>query len=411
MGFRASPLAVEVNGSIYRPGTLDFEDSGSVTFLDTLIGNLLQLQAFTGTLVPGSVQPGMPGLLVSTGGSGALDTEGAISSYYSVENYKAHYDNGFRLQFRGVWNVDAFVSSVGLMVDDGFTPIFFQLIKGYTPTLTVTQDAYTDWQIVDLAPPVGMTDNDPMLIALAAGNDSIFFGWSMLGATVEYRWVDQNADPTGTAGAIVLPGTVDGQIPIWVDQQEVYTPGGVSVEGVDVLSTGESAALVLTTDGADGASWEAPGGANVGGVQVWRGTVQSIPDATDTAINFGNKNYDTDSYAPGIGGGNFSTTITIPTGKGGVYLVTFGVAWANSPGTFLSCYPELAAGGTFPKFTWWALGLTTGQTSVMGAVVAKLNDGDTVKLFCRQESGGALDMSPVGGGVVVPNLTLARIGD
>lgn len=406
MGFRASPLAVEVNGSIYRPGTLDFEDSGSVTFLETLIGNLLQLQAFTGTLVPGSVQPGTPGLLVSTGGSGALDTEGVISAYYSVENYKAHYDNGFRLQFRGVWNVDAFVSTVGLFVDDGINAIFYQAIRGYTPTLTVAQDAYTDWGIVDIPPPVGMTDTDPLLLALGAGNDSIFFGWSMLGATVEYRWVDANADPTATAGAIVLPGTVDGQIPIWADQKEVYEAGSVAVEGVDVLSTGEGTGLVLTSDGADGASWDAPGGANVGGCSVTRYNTQSINNTTWTALGFEQEVWDTDGYKAA----GYTTDIVIPTGKGGKYVVCWSVPFASNATGVRRATIQYGGSRQGTDETFEVPAHASHDTVVNGMAIVDLSDGTTLNVMVYQSSGGALSTSP-GGSYVTPWLQLMRIGD
>lgn len=401
--------AIAVNGVVIddAPSEVDFVDSGSATFLGILNGQVVEISAYTGSLTPGGVTPGQPGVMVSPGGTGALDTIGVISPYYLVPNYKTLYDNGFRLQMRGVWQVDEFIDQVGVFYDDGVNPPNFNLIRGYTPRLTAPQTVYTDWGIVDLPPDPGTTD---IQIALGAGNNSFFFGWEMVGAWVEFRWVDSHV-PDSFDGAQVNPGTVDGQIPIWVNQQEVYVAGTNAPEGTAVKSTGEGSGLVLSSDGADGAAWAAAGGANEGGVQAWRGTNQSIPDNTDTAINFGNKNYDTDGYAPGIGGGNFSTTVTIPVGKGGKYLVTFAVPFAASPGTLMSAYPELGAGGTFPHDTWLKEGNASGQTVITGAVIATLNAGDTVKLFCWQNSGGALDMAPEGGGVVSPNLTLARIGD
>ena len=405
MGFPSrGGAAIAVNGTVIddTPGEVDFVDSGSVTWLGVLNGQVVEIQGFTGALTPGSVQPGMPGILVSPGGSGPLDTEGKISPDYAVENYKQYYDNGFRLQFRGVWSVDSFISKVGIFFDDGITTGYTD-IQGYTPTLTVPQTAYTDWGIVDIPPSVGMADTDPLLIALGAGNDSFFFGWQMVGAWVEYRWVDQNVPPS-FSGATVEPGTADGQIPIWADQKEVYEAGAIAVEGVDVLSTGESAGEVLTAQGGGVSAWAAPGGANVGGFSATRFNVQSIPDSTWTDLLFQQEVWDTDGYHAGT-----SADFTVPTGKGGKYVLCWSVPFlSNAVGVRrATVFYQGSRQGTNETFEVPAN--ASHDTTVNGSCIVNLADGDTIKVQVWQNSGGALDTNP-GGSFVTPWFMAMRVG-
>lgn len=136
-------------------------------------------------------------------------------------------------------------------------------------------------------------------------------------------------------------------------------------------------------------SWAAPAGATFVGCLVTRSpnAAQSIPNATATNITFSSETYDTDGFH------STSTNterITIPSGKGGYYLVysTFNYA-ANATGRRL-IYAQLNGSGILQSKEGWALQSAAGcNIDIM--FVREFVAGDYLTIQAWQSSGGNLD--------------------
>ncbi len=117
-------------------------------------------------------------------------------------------------------------------------------------------------------------------------------------------------------------------------------------------------------------------------------TNRSIPTGTTTytSLTFATKTTDTDGFfsAPG-------TTVTIPTGLGGIYDMNVTITWASSPGanSVLMILVNGAVGYRFP------IGAAT-QSTVFTASLAglALAAGDTIVVQPSQGSGASINVNP-----------------
>lgn len=97
------------------------------------------------------------------------------------------------------------------------------------------------------------------------------------------------------------------------------------VEGMVCVVTGEDRLYIY-----DGAAWQrGPWYSATGRTEcrVTRAATQSITVNTPTLITFDTETSDPDGFI-----GVPSTTLTVPTGLGGIYAVTAAVNWASNPG-------------------------------------------------------------------------------
>lgn len=141
----------------------------------------------------------------------------------------------------------------------------------------------------------------------------------------------------------------------------------------------------------DSGSALVPGPAWASGGRVgWKladSTNRSIPTGTTTytALTFATETTDTDGFfsAPG-------TTVTIPTGLGGLYVMTASATWASSPGanSVITFIVNGATGYRFP------IGAATQMTLCSISVGITLAAADTVQLLVSQGSGGAININP-----------------
>jgi hypothetical protein len=100
-----------------------------------------------------------------------------------------------------------------------------------------------------------------------------------------------------------------------------------------------------------------------------------ISNATTTDLNNWTEVRDLDNWYPGSG-----TTMTVPAGHAGVYLIEFAGVWSTSPGT--TSGGSLVIGGT------GAAGAATSPMLTFGAVALRsLAVGDTIRAQVHQTSG------------------------
>ena len=126
--------------------------------------------------------------------------------------------------------------------------------------------------------------------------------------------------------------------------------------------------------------WSAANGRT--GVYCSRTANQSIPDSTATNVSFDTEGYDSDAYIA-----TTSTTVTIPSGLGGLYTVSANCIWSASPigGSALS-YLQVTSGGDIERSDSIGTRNSVAQTLALDA-------GDSITVAVWQSTGGAINIT------------------
>lgn len=203
------------------------------------------------------------------------------------------------------------------------------------------------------------------------------------------------ADINGiTAGTGITGGGTSGTVTITNQMATTIDAKGDLVVGTGAdtfgrLAVASTAGYLLTVDSAEatGLKWSAPAAAGFVGVSVYdTGIAQTIPNNTATTLLWNSEEYDTDGF--------HSTTtntsrLTVPSGKGGYYLVTFAQSWAPNA-TGLRAYRILKNGSIYRLGTDY-IGNSTVYVGNRITCIVPLSAGDYVEAVVRQTSGGDLD--------------------
>jgi hypothetical protein len=135
-------------------------------------------------------------------------------------------------------------------------------------------------------------------------------------------------------------------------------------------------------------SWATPAsGASFVGAKVTRSTAQSMANDTWTVISFDTEEFDTDGYYTS----GSPTRFTIPSGKGGKYLVT-ATGFFNNSSTSGSRLTKITKNGSeySPGYGTWMSAATTRTHALLNTVVA-LVATDYIEFNMYQNSGGSLN--------------------
>jgi len=209
---------------------------------------------------------------------------------------------------------------------------------------------------------------------------------------IAYRSATSNTNTRlaiGSAGQVL---TVAAGVPTWAspsDQTPLTTKGDVfTFSTVDARLGVGANGTVLTADSAEatGLKWATPaGGSTFAGCSLKRSTNLTVSNATVTQIEWDGEFFDTDSYH------NNSTNpsrITIPSGKGGYYLLVYNQLSAN------------ALAGGFVTFRFYKNGAqvrqavnqsgsnTGGYLFQSFSVIVDAVAGDYFETYVSQNSGG-----------------------
>lgn len=205
------------------------------------------------------------------------------------------------------------------------------------------------------------------------------------------------AFPQLSGGAYALTAELDLGASFGVKQlymkTETATPATVGVvrlaktDAVGWRNNANSADLALKIDTADALTFN---GNNVTGnpfLGANTATPQSIPNGlVDTIVVFGTVERDSDSAYNSTTG-----RFTVPTGKGGDYLITSNVGWgtaANTPRVLV--YKNAAAAKTLNN-----LGVGTLINSQGGSAMLNLAAGDVIDIRAAHNSGGAISLTAI----------------
>jgi hypothetical protein len=213
---------------------------------------------------------------------------------------------------------------------------------------------------------------------------------------MDFTWVtDAAGDIQGvTAGVGISGGGTSGTVTVTNSMATAIDAkgdliGGTGADTFARLAVGANG-TVLTADSAEttGLKWATPAsGSTFVGARVFDTATQSINNNTYTAATYTSESYDTDGFHD-----NSSNTsrLTIPTGKGGKYLINALVYWLSSDNTGARTI-ILYKNGTAILTREWSLStrgnLNMSFTSVQNAVAT-----DYFECYVYQTSGGSLTL-------------------
>ena len=185
-----------------------------------------------------------------------------------------------------------------------------------------------------------------------------------------------------------------------------YTTNGDLVYGtgssvITRLGIGSSNQVLTVTGGVPVWATPSAGTPTFVGCSLYKSANQSITTGTDTTVTFNTESYDTDGFHDNT---TNSERITIPTGKGGKYLITAKTTYASNTtgirGIYL--YKNAAVFLTYnvqPAFT--------GECNTLLSYVVSLTAGDYIYFQTYQTSGGALNLN---GGLEMTTFQASYLG-
>lgn len=159
---------------------------------------------------------------------------------------------------------------------------------------------------------------------------------------------------------------------------------GTGTDASGILSVGSNGhTLVADSSETTGLKWQAPAAAGFVGVSLYKSGAQSIANLTNATITFDSENYDTDGFHSTLSN---DQRITIPSGKGGKYLISGTMIWAsNSTGQRAM---KLLKNGT--SYYEWCEDDTnsSGILGLSGSIILNLVATDYIEMVASQNSGG-----------------------
>lgn len=212
---------------------------------------------------------------------------------------------------------------------------------------------------------------------------------------LDFTWVSPNAgDITGvTAGTGISGGGTSGTVTVTNDMATTITAAGDIVVGTgsgtyDNLPIGTTAQVLTadTTVSPYKVKWAAPAtGSTFVGCSLYKSTIQTLTNNTNTAITWDSENFDSDGFHDNA---TNNTRITIPAGKAGKYLFTG-----------LESFPANATGGRvvfiFKNGSYVGIPFTLNGVAVEYRIswswMLDLIVGDYVEFYALQVSGGNLN--------------------
>jgi hypothetical protein len=159
---------------------------------------------------------------------------------------------------------------------------------------------------------------------------------------------------------------------------------GTAADTLGRLAIGTAGQVLKVNSGATAPEWGAAGGGFVG-VSLYNSAVQSVSNGTITAITFDTENFDTDGFHSTSSN---TSRITIPSGKGGKYSVSFIQKWATNASGIRIIYFRKNGSTLFDGLVNGAL---NNNDILSRTVVVDLVAGDYIEMGAYQDTGGSLN--------------------
>jgi hypothetical protein len=124
------------------------------------------------------------------------------------------------------------------------------------------------------------------------------------------------------------------------------------------------------------------------GCRIFHNTTQSVPNATATLVSFNSEEFDTDSYHDTA---TNNSRITIPSGKGGLFLVVGQLAYASG-GASQSAEARILKNGIRVSATLQQFATSSAQYFQVTTPL-QLVAGDYLQMQAFHQLGGAVDLN------------------
>ena len=149
------------------------------------------------------------------------------------------------------------------------------------------------------------------------------------------------------------------------------------------------ASIVADSAEATGLKWAAPAsGSTFAGVNCYLDGAVSIANDTQVILGWNAEFFDTNGFHDNS---TNNSRLTVPSGKGGKYLITSNLVWAaNATGTRVS---QIRVNGNDLKaLSANSVNSGSSEQSVFISTVLDLSVGDYVQIWVIQNRGGSLDV-------------------
>ena len=226
---------------------------------------------------------------------------------------------------------------------------------------------------------------------------------------LDYTWIanDQGDITAVQAGVGISVASGTGPIPVITNSSTdlITTAGdilyGTAADTMARLGIGTAGQVLKVNSGATAPEWGAAAASFVG-CRVYNNAAQSSSDGTDLIINFNLESFDSDGFHSNV---TNNSRITIPTGKGGKYLVGASMTFAANAtsGRRMSIQKNGSAISTGEA----QQARSIGGTSLSASTLVDLAANDYVEILVNQSSGGSLN---VGGSEADANFWAFLVG-
>ena len=190
----------------------------------------------------------------------------------------------------------------------------------------------------------------------------------------------------GTSGTVTITNSMATEIAAKGDL--IVGTGAATFDNLAVGTNGQT--LVADSTASTGLKWATPAsGSTFVGAGCMLGTSITSSNTTDTAITFSSELYDTDNIHS-----NSSNTsrFTVPTGKGGYWLVCFNATFAYVNTTGYRQIRLAKNGSITGSEPAPAMPANAGEETLGAAMVLSLSAGDYIEMYTWQNSGGNLNI-------------------
>jgi len=227
---------------------------------------------------------------------------------------------------------------------------------------------------------------------------------------LDYTWVTPNVgditEVQAGVGISVASGT--GPIPVITNSSTdlITTAGdllyGTAADTVARLGIGTAGQVLKVNSGATAPEWGAAAVEGYVGVSVYKSAAQTIANNTDVALTFDSEFFDTDSFHSTA---TNTSRLTIPSGKGGKYLLSGAVSWNGSASGTIRAIKIFKNGSILNQIS--QTDSTADGAILPASCVYSLVATDYLEIYVRQNTGGNLDAQ---GGTQQTGFQLSYLG-
>jgi hypothetical protein len=188
--------------------------------------------------------------------------------------------------------------------------------------------------------------------------------------------------PTATKSAYDLADAAVPKSTVTTAGDVIYGTGSAAVTRLGIGTAGQ---VLKVNSGATAPEWGNAG--TFVGCRLYKTAAQTIANTTTTSLTWDAELYDTDSFHNNV---TNNSRITIPSGKGGKYLIGTQWTWAGNTTSYRIGFFTVNGTQNFEAYGTAQDSVYTGRASYVLMDTLSLSAGDYVEVKVLQNSGGNL---------------------